>query len=1412
MDEPAPATAPDAAAPQSYRGRRIARYLATRLVGAVVGLLALLAIAVYVLDTGPGRRFVADQLQSLELQNGLRFKVGRIEGSIYHGMILHDFSVLDTKGEFLFSPEVHLDWRPFDYLYNHVDIRSATARRMVMRRLPVLRPTPPSTEPLLPDLDIDIGRLRIDRFIAEAPVTGERREMTISGRAHIADRRAQVWMDGRTLAVAGNKGGDDVRLALDAVPERNRLSLDLRMEAPRDGVIAALAGLRQSLSLRASGRGDWQRWEGVFDAELGGTELARLAVAARNGRFTLKGPVRLARLAADTPARLLGEVTTLDLTADWANRRATLSGTAFSDTLRVDTSGVVDLSRNAFDGLSLKIGMLRPGAIAPNLSARNLRADLTLDGAFAKPKVGYALQAERLAMNDMALERLSASGEARVDPDRIVIPVAATVARITGLDTVAGGALANVRLSGDIAISGPRILSDNMRIRSDRIDAKAILLADVSKGLYTGAIDGRIDNYRIESVGVFNIESDARLESLASGGFALAGRIRARSIRLFNSGVRDFLGGNAAGSADVRYGPDGVVHIANLRVQAPLLRITGGEGTYSPGGQIALSARAVSQPYGAGSVRLTGTLDKPQAKVIAQRPDFGIGLSNVEALITGIGNGYRFDLTGDTDYGPLRADVTLGLQGSDMAIRIDRANLSGIDFSGSLRRTSAGPFTGELLANGNGLGGVVRLGAEGRYQAAVVNMRSTGTVLPGAAGLSVGSAIVDARVVLYKEPHVVADVQVAGTTFRGVTYHAARAIIDYRNGRGHAKALVEGTSGVPFRIAANADLAPDLWRASLSGKARGIAFRTASPARIVPGRNGYELLPTMLAVGSGNVRLAGKLGDTLMLQSRFEDMDLAIVNTLLPGYGLGGRANGSLDFEQRGSAFPQADARLSVSDFTRTTAASVSQPVDINFVGKLLPDGGEARAVFRRRGSVIGRMIASLRPLSPGAGSWTTRLLGAPLGGGIRYNGPAETLFSFAGQADQRVTGPIGVAADFSCRVSDPCLTGIVRGRGLGYENQHYGTKLAQMELAARFAGNRLEVETLTAKAGAGTLSGKGHISLASAEGYPMDMAFTLDNARVARGDLLSARATGNLRLTKAPGEIALLSGELRLPETRYKIVRQGAAEVPTLESVRFSPPRGPVRVTGNEAAPRTPSLFDRVRLDIELSAPERLYVSGMGLESEWRANFKVGGTSAEPQIAGNVDLLRGTLGFAGRSFELQEGHIGFPGGRVVNPTVNVTASEEVEDITVNVNVTGRALNPRITFSSVPGLPQDEILSRVLFGDSIANLSTLQAVQLAASFNSLRATGGGLNPLGKLRSATGVDRLRILSPDDATGRGTAIAAGQYITNDIYVELITDARGFTATQLEVSITPWLSLLSQAGGSGITDLNLRVKKNY
>lgn len=1378
----------------------------------LLGLVLLFALFLVGLNSDAGRRFVVTQIEKYEFENGMKIGIGRLDGSLYGRMVIRNFTLSDPTGVFLESPEVRVDWRPIRYFANHVDIRSATAATMTMRKIPAFKVVPDTGEPLLPDLDIDVGALRVDRFIFEPAVAGERQEARLNGKIAIADRRAQITANAATIGA--NAKGDTLALRLDAVPEANRFNVGMDVSAPQGGVLAAMGGFDQPMTAKLAGRGDWKAWNGNLTANLGAAPLARLALTARNGTFAVKGAAQASRLFDGPTATLLGPETAVDITARLADRKADLDGRFSSDAFRLGVSGGIDLGNSRYEALQLAFVLLRPSAVASAVRANGVRATATLDGAFDVPTVEYQANATTLAVNDIVVETLALAGKARVDADQILIPVAGRAARIRGLDTVAGGTLVQVRLDGDLAYSNGRVLSDNLRLRSPRIDAKAIVIADLNRGFYTGAIDGRINDYRIESVGIFDIDTDADLETAPNGGFAIAGRVRARSTQLFNSGARDLLGGNAVASSDVRYGTDGIVRFANLRMTSPLLRIVSGQGSYAPNGQVRLTARANSTDYGPLGVQLAGTISDPRATLTAERPGLGIGLANLVAEINGAPNGYRLAATGDTDYGPLSADVVLLTATGPLTIDIARGDLSGIGFNGRLVQSSAGPFVGQLNASGQGLGGLVRLSAAGQYQAAAINVRANDVVLPGPAKLAVGSAIVDADVTLYDTPHAVADIQIAETRIREYDIAVGRVKIDYRDGRGKAQALVEGTSGVPFRVAANADLTPALWRASVQGRATGINFRTTSPARIIPGADGYELLPTMVNLGRGSsARVAGRFGEGIMIQSRLERVNMAILNAVYPDMGLGGRATGSLDFEQAGAeSFPRADARLSITGFTRTTAASVSQPVDVNFVGKLLSDGGEARAVMRKRGSVIGRMQASLRPLGPGAGDWMTRLRAAPLGGGIRYNGPSDTLYSFFGPADQGVSGPIAVAADFSCSVADPCLSGVVRGKDMVYENQTYGTRLTNMVVNGRFDGNRLEIDQLTATAGDGKVEAKGYISLAQADGYPMNIAMTLDNARLARSENIAARATGNLVLEKVAGQAALLSGSLRLPETRYRIVREGAAQVPVLTGIRRKPAAGRRRISGDGLAAVGGSLFDLIRLDIALKASDEIYVSGMGLESEWMADIVLRGTTLVPRVTGEIELVRGTLGFAGRSFELQEGRVTFPTGDAYDPAIRLLASDTIETVTVNVAVSGRASNPQIAFSSVPGLPQDEIVSRILFGDSITTLSPLQAVQLASSLNTLSSGGGGLSPLGALQSATGIDRLRVLGPDDTVGRGTALAAGQYITKDIYLEVITDARGYTATQLEISLTRALSLLSQAGGSGQSNLSIRYRKDY
>ena len=134
-------------------------------VGAVLALVLLLLAVFMFVQSDAGRQFAARQVSGMTFGNGLRIAVGRIDGSLLGKTRLLNVVAYDTQGRFLSAPEIDLDWRPLAYLGNHVDISSARAALVTLERAPQFKVST-TQGPLLPDLNIDMGRVQIDRLIA----------------------------------------------------------------------------------------------------------------------------------------------------------------------------------------------------------------------------------------------------------------------------------------------------------------------------------------------------------------------------------------------------------------------------------------------------------------------------------------------------------------------------------------------------------------------------------------------------------------------------------------------------------------------------------------------------------------------------------------------------------------------------------------------------------------------------------------------------------------------------------------------------------------------------------------------------------------------------------------------------------------------------------------------------------------------------------------------------------------------------------------------------------------------------------------------------------------------------------------------------------------------------------------------
>jgi len=220
------------------------------------------------------------------------------------------------------------------------------------------------------------------------------------------------------------------------------------------------------------------------------------------------------------------------------------------------------------------------------------------------------------------------------------------------------------------------------------------------------------------------------------------------------------------------------------------------------------------------------------------------------------------------------------------------------------------------------------------------------------------------------------------------------------------------------------------------------------------------------------------------------------------------------------------------------------------------------------------------------------------------------------------------------------------------------------------------------------------------------------------------------------------------------------------------------------------------ITLNLTLDAPNQVYVRGRGLDAELGGRVVFAGTASAPFPQGAIHLRRGTFSLAGQSLNLTEGTIDFAGGPLTNPSLKFVATAGNATLTSTLTISGSVRDPKITLSSVPDMPQDEILSQLLFNTAKSRLNPFQIAQIAAALASISGVGPSVgDPLGGVRSALGLDQLSVGS--DASG-GTALQAGRYLAPGVRVGASQSATG-TGTQatVQIDLTKGLKLETTVG---------------
>lgn len=421
----------------------------------------------------------------------------------------------------------------------------------------------------------------------------------------------------------------------------------------------------------------------------------------------------------------------------------------------------------------------------------------------------------------------------------------------------------------------------------------------------------------------------------------------------------------------------------------------------------------------------------------------------------------------------------------------------------------------------------------------------------------------------------------------------------------------------------------------------------------------------------------------------------------------------------------------------------------------------------------------------------------APLALANGFTSPNE--LSGIARFDLALNGPLGLEAvsgrvtSSDARVTLPALR----------------IALGPIQTAVTLANGNARIEAAAPVSSGGRVDVAGPVSLNG--GYDASLAVRLTGVGLTDPALYDTQVSGDLTVTGPLTGGARIAGQLNTGEVEIRIPSSGFGFSGGLEGLSHVNTPAPVRATlvradklgGGNGQGGSGAVYE---LDVTVNAPNRVFIRGRGLDAELGGSIRLTGTTADLVPVGNVSLIRGRLDLLGNRLDLTEASATLQGD--FDPHIAVEALTTVEEVTIRIRLDGPATSPEVSFTSTPDLPEDEILSRLVFGRSVADISPLQALRLANGAATLAGSSGG-GVMGSIR-----DNFNLADLDVATDENGSLAvrAGTYISENVYTGVELGADGSAEVTINLDLTPNLTARGSAGTDGNTSLGIYFEKDY
>jgi len=438
----------------------------------------------------------------------------------------------------------------------------------------------------------------------------------------------------------------------------------------------------------------------------------------------------------------------------------------------------------------------------------------------------------------------------------------------------------------------------------------------------------------------------------------------------------------------------------------------------------------------------------------------------------------------------------------------------------------------------------------------------------------------------------------------------------------------------------------------------------------------------------------------------------------------------------------------------------------------------------------------------------------------IRVDGRSNAAAANPFLRTRSIEGPLSFDVRINGRPSLEAVSGRVQLTNGRLAEPRLGLSISSLNAAADLNAGRINVDINGAVESGGTISVSGPITLTG--NRPMDLAVQIRNVVLRDPTLYQTIANGEVRIGGSQAEGPLVQGRINLGATEIRIPSTGlggARAIPDITHLNERPPQRQTRAkagllefpseasraAGMTTPPATPPAVP-ARFDLVISAPDQVFIRGRGVDAELGGEIRLGGNARQPIPVGSLELIRGRVDLLGKRFDLTEGLIELQGSLI--PVIRLVAETTQDSITTRIIIDGEARDPEITFESSPEMPEEEVLSQLLFGRGLDNISGLQAAQLASAIATLAGRGGD-GIISRLRASTGLDDLDLTTDDQ--GR-VSVRAGKYLSENLYTDVQVGDEGTTKLRLNLDVTNSLTARGAVTSDGESTLGLFYERDY